>query len=307
MTKGVLLYRKGSKYADQPETRYQFPKMYLKTAKKFIGDWIVYNELLNGKGTGGYQRIGRIDDIVPDPDAEGMFLALIEKGTYFEFENFVPYRSGTDFMESRLATGTNKPSQLARVSVREIPDLDFFRICHRGNLLEQTELPRFDSDEPTNTGYGWEEPPATFAHEFDEFEVERTRFETLVSKPVRSRVFRDRVIRAYQKTCAFTGLSLVNGGGRPEVEAAHIQPVHANGPDRIDNGIALSGTVHWMFDRGLISLEDNYDIIVSRQANNPDDIWRLMAPSRRANVPADERLRPHPRFLSWHREHCLKR
>ena len=61
-----------------------------------------------------------------------------------------------------------------------------------------------------------------------------------------------------------------------------------------------------MFDRGLISLDDNYDIIVSRQVNNPDDIWRLMAPSGKAKVPDDPRLRPHPRFLSWHRENCLK-
>ncbi len=306
MAKGVLLYREGSKYDDQLDTRYQFPKMYLNTARQFVGDWIVYNELLNGKGTGDYQRIARVRDIVPDPEAKNMYLALFEKGSYFEFENFVPYRSGTDFMESRLATGTNRPSQLARVSVRAIPDLDFFRICHRGNLLEQAELPRFDRGGPTHGDHGLHDSPVAFDHEDDEFETKRHRFETLVSRPVRSRVFRDRVIRAYDKTCAFTGLSLVNGGGRPEVEAAHIRPVHADGPDRVDNGIALSGTVHWMFDRGLISLDDNYDIIVSRQVNNPDDIWRLMAPSRKAKVPDDPRLRPHPRFLSWHRENCLK-
>ena len=43
-----------------------------------------------------------------------------------------------------------------------------------------------------------------------------------------------------------------NGGGRAEAQAAHIQPVAENGPDSLRNGVALSSTFHWMFDRGLI-------------------------------------------------------
>ncbi|WP_368855610.1 HNH endonuclease, partial [Klebsiella aerogenes] len=53
--------------------------------------------------------------------------------------------------------------------------------------------------------------------------------------------------------------------GRAEVAAAHIRPVEANGPDIINNGVALSGTAHWMFDRGLFSLADNLEILISRQ------------------------------------------
>ena len=40
-----------------------------------------------------------------------------------------------------------------------------------------------------------------------------------------------------------------------EDEAAHIRPVEHNGPDIISNGIALSGTAHWMFDRGLVGYQ----------------------------------------------------
>lgn len=306
MAKGVLLYREGSRYADEPEQRYQFPKMYLNTAKSFVGDWIVYNELLAGKGTGGYRRIGKVSDIIEDPESPEMYVALIEPGSYFEFEQFVPYRNGTEFMESRLKTGTNKPSQLARVSVREIPEQDFFRICHRGNPLEEFELPRFDDEDSSVTLPGFRETAEKFYFDDEEFEVERQRFELLVSKPIRKRVFRDRVIRAYNKTCAFTGMNLTNGKGRPEVQAAHIRPVEAGGPDRPDNGIALSGTVHWMFDRGLISLSDEHDILVSRQVNDPDQIWKIMVPGRKAIVPKEPRLQPHPRFLNWHRTECFK-
>jgi hypothetical protein len=83
-----------------------------------------------------------------------------------------------------------------------------------------------------------------------------------VSRIMRDRVFRRIVLRAYDQRCAITGLKLINGGGRAEVAAAHIRPVEASGPDIVNNGIALSGTAHWMFDRGLISLSDDLEILV---------------------------------------------
>ena len=103
-----------------------------------------------------------------------------------------------------------------------------------------------------------------------------------------------------------TGLKLINGGGRAEVEAAHIRPVEHNGPDSVDNGIALSGTVHWMFDRGLIGLGDDLEILVSRQANDPASIRALINQTGFAIPPQRPLDRPHPAFLAWHREHCFK-
>ncbi len=86
------------------------------------------------------------------------------------------------------------------------------------------------------------------------------------------------------------------------MEAAHIKGVAENGPDTIRNGIALSGTVHWMFDRGLLSLTDDYKIMISRQINNREQIENLIYPSGFATVPKDPRERPHPKYLRWHRE-----
>ena len=63
-------------------------------------------------------------------------------------------------------------------------------------------------------------------------------------RSARDRNFQITVLRVYEKRFAITGLRLINGGGRAEVEAAHIRPVEYNGPDIIKNGIALSGTAH---------------------------------------------------------------
>ncbi|MDQ1232272.1 HNH endonuclease [Sphingomonas sp. SORGH_AS_0879] len=119
-------------------------------------------------------------------------------------------------------------------------------------------------------------------------------------------MFRRIVLRAYDERCAVTGLKLINGGGRAEVEAAHIRPVEANGPDIISNGMALSGTAHWMFDRGLIGFDDDMRILVSRQVNDPDSVRLIVNPSGRAILPAHLVSRPHPDFVRWHRDHRFK-
>jgi putative restriction endonuclease len=138
------------------------------------------------------------------------------------------------------------------------------------------------------------------------FEQQRDRIDVTLSRVVRDRVFRRVVLRAYQERCAITGLKLINGRGRAEVAAAHIRSVEASGPDIVNNGIALSGTAHWMFDRGLISLADDLEILISRQTNDPQGIRSIINKSGRALAPGRMSDHPHPHFLKWHREHCFK-
>jgi putative restriction endonuclease len=127
----------------------------------------------------------------------------------------------------------------------------------------------------------------------------------LVARPFRDAAFSKQVKAAYNNTCAISGLKIINGGGRSEAQAAHIRPVADNGPDTIRNGLALSGTVHWMFDRGLLSLDDNLTIL---QAGNsvPDTMERLFNPDGKLLRPLRAGLTPHPQFLKYHRENVFK-
>ncbi|NQY98571.1 MAG: HNH endonuclease [Henriciella sp.] len=142
------------------------------------------------------------------------------------------------------------------------------------------------------------EPAADFLHE-----IERETTLQLSNRKVRDPRFRAAVLNAYGKRCAITGWSFTNGGGRAEVEAAHIRPVQFGGPDRICNGLALSGTVHWMFDRGLIGISPNDDFIISRKVNDPESITRLLNPTGKLVRPDSPQHQPHPAFLEWHRNH----
>jgi putative restriction endonuclease len=134
------------------------------------------------------------------------------------------------------------------------------------------------------------------------FEGPVDRATILVSRKFRDARFRRAVLHVYEGRCALTGMRLVNGGGRLETEAAHIMAVGEGGPDAVNNGIALSGTVHWMFDRGLIGLSDAGDILLSSKINDREGVEKMIYPDRHARWPSTPAHRPHPRYLAWHRE-----
>ena len=124
----------------------------------------------------------------------------------------------------------------------------------------------------------------------------------LINRPLRDAAFRTSVVKAYDERCAVTRLRIVNGGGRAEVQAAHIWPVADGGPDVVQNGIALSATCHWLFDRHLISLTDSYGRLVSHN-RVPAELRNLFEKQvDRIHLPADERLWPRPEFVTRHRD-----
>jgi putative restriction endonuclease len=87
-----------------------------------------------------------------------------------------------------------------------------------------------------------------------------------------------------------------------EVQAAHIWSVADGGPDIVQNGLALSSTVHWLFDRHLISLTDDYRLLVSHN-KVPAELRNLFEKQMdRIRLPKDQRLWPHPSYLKRHRE-----
>ena len=292
MTFGIFIHRVDSIYDDSPAERYQFPAQYLARAQACVGDWIVYYEPKKVRDTKGYFAVAKVEKIVPDPTSRGMYLALIEEGSYLDFPNPVPFADrGGNPVEAELGGR-------GQWAVRRLSPRDFNRIIQLGLGDEAPLLPRVG--EAVLPGAVQDDrTPFLFAGEQD-------RARALTSRTVRDPAFRRLILHTYDERCALTGLRLINGGGRAEVEAAHIKPVEAKGPDSTTNGIALSGTVHWMFDRGLVSLADDLQILVSRQVNDPESVRSVLNKSGYALPPRAASDRPHPHFLKWHRDHCFK-
>ncbi len=299
MAYGVFIHRADSIYDDSPAERYQFPAQYLSRAKACAGDWILYYEPVKVPGSRGYFAIAKVQDVVPDRSQLGMYVAKIESGSYIDFANPVPFRNADGLLETGLLNEHGKISGVAQAAVRPISSSDFGRILQIGLDDPMPVLPRVGAPMGPG-GFAEEDMPGLF-------EDPRERINYLGSRAVRDRLFRRTVLRAYDARCAISGLKFINGGGRAEVDAAHIWPVEKNGPDVINNGIALSGTAHWMFDRGLISLSDDLEILISRQANDPEGVRGFINGTGRIIGPVCIRDRPHPHFLAWHRENCFKR
>lgn len=284
MTFGVFMHKDGSIYDDIPEVRYQFPKIYLSRAKQMVGDWVVYREPVKIPQSKGFFAVAKVQDIVSDPDVTDRYRAIIEAGSYLPFSPTVPHKVDGEPVERDLAN--------AQAAVRPLSNSDFARIIAFG-LPDEDFLPRSGDPESIDRVRDIQTP----------FEVERSVVQTLVSKPFRDRAFRRAVMEAYDGRCAVTGWKLVNGGGRLEAQAAHIRPVEHNGPDSIRNGLALSGTAHWMFDRGLIGFSDNHEILVHRKVNDRDGVEAILNPTRKLVPPVRAADSPHPAFLKWHREY----
>jgi len=259
---------------------------------------VIYYEPKKVAGTRGYFAVARVREVMPDPTTPTMYLAMIEPGSYLDFANPVPFSDRESIIEKGLLNSDGRISGRAQSAVRPISSLDFKRIVDLGLAENDASLPRIDLAE---SSLSLQDVGTPFAYEQD-----RDRVNYLGSRILRDRVFRRVVLRAYDQRCAVTGLRLINGGGRAEVEAAHIRPVEANGPDIVSNGLALSGTAHWMFDRGLISVTENLQILISRQANDIESVRSIINKSGCLLTPDRVPDRPHPHFLQWHRENRFK-
>jgi putative restriction endonuclease len=283
---------------DPTERSYRLPSRWLRTATRLAGQWIVYQAPRPDDG-GDYVAVARVERIDADADRKDWSVARIEDGSYLEFGRAVPFRHEGMIVERGLlgADGRLDGDRPARL-VRALSDADFNRIVELGLITEDDLLPRIDADEDVSVSEKFFEDRSVW-----EAPVDRTTM--LVNRTVRDRQFRKRVLDIYGARCALTGMKLINGGGRAETEAAHIMSVEAGGPDKVNNGIALSGTIHWMFDRGLISLSDAGDILLSREINDRENVERLIHPDRKARWPEKAEHRPHPRYLHWHRTECF--
>ena len=299
MAYGLFIYKPESGYNDSPWKQYQFPKRYQTPARKCEGDWVVYFEPTRANQPRGYFATARVAEIVLDPRKSDMFLAIIEPGTYLDFGEPVPFRLRGAIVEERLLNAQEKLSGRRQWSVRELYPTDFARIVSLGLGLDSGDE---HLDDPDSLADGNSEVQFPSNHP----SAERT-VRLLTDDGIRDRNFQRTVLRAYGKSCAITGLQLINGGGRAEASAARIRPSDHDGPDATSNGIALSGTARWMFERGLVSLEDDMTVLVSHQSNDPDSIRAMINRSGRLKLPIRSSERPGTEFLMWHRENRFMR
>jgi len=291
VTKAVFTTKVEPHYDDLPEDRYHFPRAYLRQVEVTVGDWIIYYEprrtsadLQSRGGRQSYFATAHVQRIAPDPRREDHFYAYV--ADYLEFDRAVPFKDGELYYEQglRRSDGGTSKGAFGR-AVRTITDVEYDTILKSGFVRTLIE---------SGSKRAAEGLPAAFDEEAKLFE--RPIVEMVVARPFRDAAFAVSVKAAYSNTCAMTGLQIINGGGRAEVQAAHIRPVAAGGSDSVRNGLALSGTIHWMFDRGLVSVDDDFTILAA-SGHLPPAITNLFRADRKLVIPSRPEISPHPAHL----------
>jgi len=118
--------------------------------------------------------------------------------------------------------------------------------------------------------------------------------------------FREAVLSSYVGRCAVTGLSVAEC-----LIASHIIPWSESVEARANpqNGICLSATMDCLFDRGLMTVQDNYTVILSPRiiAIQDEQVQRQVVGYNERPMLMPERFYPNKAFLAWHREHRFQK
>lgn len=303
--KAVFESKPGSSYDDRPD-RYEFPVQYLPIAQRAIGDWAVFRSIGRDRDTATnrpisdqkYHAVAHVTDVIPS-HRERHYYAILSD--YTQFSTRVPLRHEFGYFETWLRTIPSKSIgfRMQGRSVRPLEDVDFYAIAAAGlhRLLDEDTAIRLQIDSDRMDAEARAALDAANAEP-----ASRAIVQVLLNKKLREANFRDLVLAAYDETCAATGIRIVNGGGKAEVQAAHIWAVKHGGPDVVQNGIALSGTAHWLFDRHLMTLTDDYGLLVSHN-KIPSEMMNLIGPRvERIRLPRDPRQHPSPRYIAKHRD-----
>ena len=116
--------------------------------------------------------------------------------------------------------------------------------------------------------------------------------------PMKDRVgqagFRRIVLQAYNNRCAVTGMRVAE-----VLDAAHIQPYIEARSNHIQNGICLRADLHRLFDEGLISINDDFRLMVSEKLTKASKGYaklagnKLCLPNLNENRPSLSAIRNH--------------
>lgn len=135
------------------------------------------------------------------------------------------------------------------------------------------------------------------------FDLKDLKGET-VTREVKTRVnqsfFREMVLANYASKCAITGIDI------PQLLlASHIIPWSKNENERLnpENGICLSPLYDKAFDKGLISINTNYQIILSKEikAKSQTTFYsNHFAPIENLKIVEPLKYLPKKEFLEYH-------
>ncbi len=124
--------------------------------------------------------------------------------------------------------------------------------------------------------------------------------QVVIEQRIKQNFFRRAVLSSYRGRCCMSGLS------EPRLlVASHIVPWSKDKANRLNpsNGLCLSAIHDRAFDKGLITLSDDFKIIISEELKRRDEAFvkEVMLPLNGRTIELPERFAPQAEFIAWHR------
>ena len=123
----------------------------------------------------------------------------------------------------------------------------------------------------------------------------------LTTQRIKQHFFRRAVLSSYRGRCCMSGLS------EPRLLiASHIVPWSKDKANRLNpsNGLCLSAIHDKAFDKGLITLTDDFKIVVSEELKRRKEAFviEVLLPLSGRTIEPPERFAPQAEFIAWHRK-----
>lgn len=121
-----------------------------------------------------------------------------------------------------------------------------------------------------------------------------------VRQRIKQALFRRVVLSGYGEKCCMSGLS------EPQLlVASHIVPWSVDKKNRLNpsNGLCLSAIHDRAFDKGLITVSDDFKVIVSKKLRKKsgDFLRDAILALHQKKIALPSRFQPKREFLDWHR------
>jgi putative restriction endonuclease len=130
--------------------------------------------------------------------------------------------------------------------------------------------------------------------ESSDIDLEEERF-------IRNSIFKKQIPKIYGYRCCISGMKLEAGFNVQMIDACHIMPFSLSRNDTITNGISLAPNLHRAFDRGLITITDNYRVRISRSFIENDSPFALRQfEDKMLLLPEQVKDFPSAENLIWH-------
>lgn len=225
------------------------------------------------------------------------------------------------FLQPKLGCQINahikSVSRLAEVLDYGYFDNEFFQLLTdpiSRNIIKTLLLNTYFSETKTNflsskqKGLGYIHDLQEYVLNEPEAKYRHIKIETEEDIFVRGGLFKKLVPKLYDSTCCFTGMRLESIYGHNFIDACHIVPFSRTHDDKINNGIALCPNLHRAFDRGLVSIDKEFRILISSQLNenknHPYSLSQLRG--TRIRLPQSSNHHPSQENLDFHRNEIYK-